>query len=191
MRQFLLLTVAAAAAMFFTLGCETVPESEQAAENLRSEAQTALQQMTSADPSLQNKIDESAGYAIFPSVGKGGLIVGGAYGKGEVYEQGERVGYASLSQASVGFLAGGQEFSELILFQTPTDLQRFKEGKFALGADASAVALKAGAGAATTFKEGYIVFTRPKGGLMFDISVNGQKFNYRPLSMGPATQPAE
>lgn len=140
----------------------------------------------------------SYGYAVFPTIGKGGFIVGGARGKGRVYRHGRYVGDSTMTQVSVGFQAGGQAYSEIIFFQTRLDLARFESGKFALGAQASAVAITAGASAsastegssagasgtqknATTIGEyqgGIAVFTIAKGGLMYEAAVAGQKFSY-------------
>jgi lipid-binding SYLF domain-containing protein len=140
----------------------------------------------------------SYGYAVFPTIGKGGFIVGGARGKGRVYEHGRYVGDTTMTQISVGFQLGGQAYSEIIFFQTRQDLARFESGKFALGAQASAVAITAGASAsastagtsasasgtknnATTagrYQDGLAVFTIAKGGLMYEAAVAGQKFSY-------------
>jgi lipid-binding SYLF domain-containing protein len=142
----------------------------------------------------------SYGYAVFPTIGKGGFVVGGAYGKGRVYKKGRFVGDTTVAQVSVGFQAGAQAYSEIIFFQTPLDLARFESGKFALGAQASAVAVTAGASAsastagtsagmsgternATTvgrYQDGIAVFTVAKGGLMYEATVAGQKFTYEP-----------
>lgn len=140
----------------------------------------------------------SYGYAVFPTIGKGGFVVGGARGKGRVYKHGHYVGDTTMTQVSVGFQAGGQAYSEIIFFQTRLDLARFESGKFALGAQASAVAITAGASAsastagstasmsgaqknATTvgrYQDGIAVFTIAKGGLMYEAAVAGQKFSY-------------
>ena len=138
------------------------------------------------------------GYAVFPTIGKGGFIVGGARGKGRVYRHGHYVGDSTVTQVSVGFQAGGQAYSEIIFFQTRLDLARFESGKYALGAQASAVAITAGASAsastegssagasgtqknATTlgqYQDGVAVFTIAKGGLMYEAAVAGQKFSF-------------
>jgi lipid-binding SYLF domain-containing protein len=142
----------------------------------------------------------SYGYAVFPTIGKGGFVVGGAYGKGRVYRRGHFVGDATVNQVSVGLQAGGQAYSEIIFFETAQDLARFESGKFALGAQASAVAITAsasasastagtGAGASGTeqnattaglYQDGIAVFTIAKGGLMYEVAVAGQKFSYEP-----------
>jgi lipid-binding SYLF domain-containing protein len=142
----------------------------------------------------------SYAYAVFPTIAKGGFFLGGAHGKGRVYEKGRYVGDATVSQISLGFQLGGQAYSEIVLFQSRQDLVRFESGKFALGAQASAVAITAGAsasagttGAGTSasgietsavttgrFQDGIAVFTIAKGGLMYEAAVAGQKFFYEP-----------
>ena len=138
--------------------------------------------MTREDPSLQRFLDKAYGYAVFPSVGKGGAGVGGAYGRGVVFDHGQPVGYSDLSQVTVGFQLGGQEYAELIAFENEDALNKFKTGKFAFSANASAVALKAGAADAVNYDNGVAVFTKPEGGLMFEASIGGQKFSYKSKS---------
>ncbi len=139
------------------------------------------------------------GYAVFPTIGKGAIGVGGAYGTGRVYEKGKHVGDTSMTQVTVGFQLGGQAYSELILFQDARALKDFTSGNFEFGADASVIAITAAAGArantagssagasvtkydATTsgsYTKGMAIFTVAKGGLMYEASVGGQKFNYQ------------
>jgi lipid-binding SYLF domain-containing protein len=172
--------VAMTAAMMLCagIGCSTAPKTEAKQENLQDQAQTTVDMMKRTDPGLADTLGRSYGYAIFPSVGKGGVIVGGAYGKGVVYEQGDRVGYADLTQATVGAQLGGQTFAELIVFQNREAMERFKNNQLAFAANASAVALKKGAAASARYENGVLVFTQPNGGLMFEASVGGQKFTY-------------
>ncbi len=140
------------------------------------------------------------GYALFPTIGKGGLAIGGAYGSGHVYEKGVWIGDATLKQVSIGFQAGGQAYSQVIFFEDKRALDEFTSGDFEFGADASAVAITAAAGAsagttgasanasggkhdATTsgaYYKGMAVFTIVKGGAMYQAAVAGQKFSYRP-----------
>src|SRR6185436_20996065 len=152
----------------------------QADEELQKESQDALAQFVKADPTLQPFIPNSAGYAIFPSVGKGGFIVGGARGKGLVYEKANLIGEATMSQATIGAQVGGQSFAELICFETPAALEDFKNGKFEMAADVSAVAVSQGASQAASYKKGVAVFTLPKSGLMVEAAVGGQKFSFEP-----------
>src|SRR5438105_1258237 len=104
------LALCASVAMLMFVGCQTAPKGDTAKENLTDEAQLALKQMQSMDPSLASFMQNAYGYAIFPSVGKGGVVVGGAYGKGTVFEQGQMIGYSDLSQATVGLQLGGQTY---------------------------------------------------------------------------------
>jgi lipid-binding SYLF domain-containing protein len=141
------------------------------------------------------------GYAVFPTIGKAGVGIGGAYGKGRVYEQGKHIGDTSMTQLSVGFQLGGEGFSQIIFFQDARSLKEFTSGNFEFSAEASAVAITAAAGAtastsgssagasggkndATTagkYYKGMATFTVAKGGLMYQATVAGQKFSYKPL----------
>jgi len=141
----------------------------------------------------------SYGYAVFPTIGKGGLIVGGAHGSGRVYEKGTYVGDTSMTHVSVGLQAGGEAYSEIIFFQDKRAFDEFTSGNFEFGAQAQAVAITAGASAqtgttgsssgasggkndATTaggYHKGMAVFTVAKGGGMFEASIGGQKFSYK------------
>jgi lipid-binding SYLF domain-containing protein len=143
-------------------------------------------------------LETAYGYAVFPTIGKGGIGVGGAYGTGRVYEKGKYIGDTSMTQVTVGFQLGGEAFSELILFKDERALLDFTTGNFEFGADASVIAVTAAAGAkantagssagasvtkydATTaggYVKGMATFTVAKGGLMFEASIGGQKFNY-------------
>jgi len=151
-----------------------------AEEDLRKEADQAKANFLKTDPGLQKFFDESAGYAMFPSVGKGGFIVGGARGKGVVYQKANVVGEAVMTQASIGAQAGGQSFAEVIFFETPEALKDFKGGKFEMSAEVSAVAAAEGASKAAKYKNGVAVFTLPQKGLMVQASIGGQKFKFIP-----------
>lgn len=142
---------------------------------------------------------KSYGYAVFPTIGKGGLVVGGAYGKGRVYQKGKYVGDTSVTQLSVGFQLGGEAYSQIIFFENQRAFNEFTSGTFEFGAQAQAVAITAGASAATTTTgsgagasvtqndatnvartyNGMTTFTVAKGGLMYEASIGGQKFNYK------------
>ena len=162
-------------------GCSTAPRSESARQNLQRDADQTLQRFRSSEASIGNRVDQAYGYAVFPTVAKGGLGVGGAYGRGIVYEQGRSVGYCDVSQGSIGFQAGGQKYSELILFENKSVLDRFKSGQFAVAAQASAVAATAGKGANAKYNDGVMVYTLGEAGLMYEASVGGQKFDYKPM----------
>lgn len=142
------------------------------------------------------------GYAIFPTIGEGGFVVGAAGGKGQVFIHGQQVGETTLVQVSVGFQAGGQAYSEIIFFEDKRSADEFESGNFEFGADAKVVAITAGAdvSAATNgqqagvsggekdartvghYYKGMAVFTIAKGGLMYQAAVSGQKFSFKPLS---------
>jgi lipid-binding SYLF domain-containing protein len=140
------------------------------------------------------------GYAVFPKIGKGGIGIGGAYGKGHVYQGGTVVGDCSMKQATIGFQLGGQAYSQIIFFEDERAFKEFTSGSFEFGAEASAVAVTAGAGAkaGTTgasagasagqndakvvgeYYKGMATFTLAKGGLMYEATIGGQKFSYKP-----------
>jgi lipid-binding SYLF domain-containing protein len=143
--------------------------------------------------------DKSYGYAVFPTVGKGGLGVGAAHGSGHVYRGGQYVGDTSMTQLSIGLQAGGQAFSQIIFFEDQRSFDEFISGQFEFDASVSAVAITAAAGASagTTgtrggasggkkdastaggYHKGVAVFTIVKGGAMYEASVAGQKFSYK------------
>jgi lipid-binding SYLF domain-containing protein len=142
---------------------------------------------------------KSYGYAVFPTIGKGGMVVGGAYGKGRVYEKGRYVGDTSMTQLTAGFQLGGEAYRQIIFFEDQRAFKEFTSGNFEFGAQAQAVAITAGASAATTTTgtgagagvsghgaknvgtsyKGMTTFTLAKGGLMYEASIGGQKFNYK------------
>jgi lipid-binding SYLF domain-containing protein len=169
-----------AVAAFLVAGCATAPKTAEGKAELAAKVQTAKESAVKSDPGLQKFFDEAAGYAIFPTVGKGAIGVGGAYGRGELYEGGQVVGYCTLTQASIGLQLGGQAYTEMIFFETQAALDRFKTGNFAFAAQASAVALKSGASANAKYTGGVAVFTMGEAGLMYEASIGGQKFSYEP-----------
>jgi len=128
--------------------------------------------------SLKTYFKKARGYAVFPNVGKGGIGIGGARGKGEVFEKGKVIGSTSLTQVSIGFQLGGQAFSQIIFFKDKKSLERFTEGNFEFGASASAALISEGANASADYSDGVAVFTFSKGGLMYEASIGGQKFSY-------------
>ncbi len=160
--------------------CATAPKSSSGRAELETQANSTLSAMMDRDPGLRETLSRSAGYAVFPNIGKGGLVVGAAHGRGILFERGTPVGYVDLNQGSVGAQIGAQSFSELIVFQDPARVQALKNGTFSVGANASAVALTAGAAASTTFRDGVAIFVVPKGGAMAELSVSGQQINFTP-----------
>ena len=144
-----------------------------------NDATEAKKTLIMAHSGLQKLFDESAGYVIFPNVGKGGFVVGGASGNGAVYEDGTLIGVAGLKKLNRGLQAGGQAIIEVIFFEDDKALNEFKEGNFSFAAEVSAVALKSGIALNAKYKDGVAVFVLPKAGLMADASVGGQKFSFR------------
>jgi len=155
-------------------------------------AQATVDRFKREDPGMTDLLNRSYGYVVFPNVGKGGVGLGGAYGKGVVYEHGNMVGYADLTQATIGFQLGGQTFAELIAFENHDAMNRFKNNQMEFAANASAVAVKSGAAAQTNYLNGTAVFTEPNEGLMFEAAIGGQKFTYSPRDAvsGATTRPA-
>ncbi len=138
----------------------------------------AIANFRNSDPSMKVFFEKAYGYAVFPSVGKGGIGIGGAYGGGEVYKKGELIGTSSLTQVTIGFQLGGQVYSEIIFFKDKANLDDFTGGNFEFGAQASAVAVTAGSSADADYSNGVAIFTLAKGGLMYEASVGGQKFSF-------------
>lgn len=162
-------------------GCATAPSSTEDRAALTRDVGTALAKAKVQDPELQTFLDKAYGYAIFPSVGKGAVGVGAAYGKGEVFERGTRIGYCDLSQATIGIALGGQTFTEIIAFETKAALDNFKTGNLKFAAQATATALKSGASANARYTDGVSVFTASEAGLMLEAAIGGQSFSFQPL----------
>jgi len=147
--------------------------------------------------------DGAYGYAVFPTVGKGGLGIGASHGKGQVYQGGNVVGFTSTSDISIGLQAGGQAYSQIIFFQNAEALNKFTSGNFEFAASASAIAVRASAEAkagtegtsaaasgdktaekataSANYEDGMVVFTMAKGGLMYAATIAGQKYTYKPV----------
>ena len=145
-----------------------------------ADVEEAIKRFRAKDTSIGEFFKKAEGYAVFPNVGKGGMGIGGAYGKGQLYQSGKLIGKTTLKQASIGFQLGGQTYSEIIFFETTKALEKFKSGKFELGAQVSAVAITAGAAAGAQFNNGIAVFTMTKKGLMYEAAVAGQRFTFKP-----------
>lgn len=156
-----------------------------------------------SSPQVGQLFQSAYGYAIFPTIGKGAIIIGGAHGKGRVYRKGQMTGSTSMTQLSIGFQLGGQAFSEVIFFESKRSFDDFTQGNFEFGVQASAVAVTASANAkvGTTgmaagasgvsdragkqmaaYNAGVAVFTHAKGGLMYEAALGGQKFTYSPVN---------
>jgi len=148
--------------------------------NRDASAQEAIAVFKESDPSIQRFFDAASGYVVIPTVGKAGFGIGGARGKGLLYENGESTAIVTLSQLSFGFQWGGQAYSEFLFFEDAAALADFKRGNYELGAQASAVAITAGVSTDAEFVGGMAIFTQAKGGLMYEAAVGGQKFKVEP-----------
>ncbi len=137
-----------------------------------------IEKFKAKDPGMAKIFADAVGYVVFPTVGKGGIGLGGARGKGWVYEGGKIIGKSTLTQVSFGFQFGGQAYSEIVFFQTTQALENFKLGHLKFDAQASAVALTARASADLAYRNGVAIVTMAKGGLMYEASVGGQKFSF-------------
>ena len=167
--------------VFIMSTTSVLAQSEAKKNKIIADANTAKTEFIKADALLKDLFDNAHGYVIFPNVGKAGFGIGGAAGNGVVYEKGKIIGMAKLSQLSIGFQAGGQAYREVIFFESKNNLDRFKSSQFEFSAQASAVAVTAGASANVKYAEGVLVFTALKGGLMYEASVGGQKFKFNKL----------
>ena len=147
---------------------------------LVKDSQEALNNMIKATSKLQTFKSKAYGYVVFPKVTKAGVGIGGAAGSGAVFKKDVVVGSANLIQASIGFQLGGQQYSEVIFFENKKAFDNFINGKLKFGAQASAVAIKEGASIDAAYNDGVAVFTKTKGGLMYEASIGGQHFKYNP-----------
>jgi len=168
-----------ALAILFTLAAcgSTKPESQGQADTLDADCQATIVRGRGAG--CAKWFDSAFGYAVFPSVGKAGFIVGGAHGKGQVYEQGKLIGYTTITQGSVGLQIGVQSFDEIIFFKDKLALDAFREGNYQLDAGATAVAADKGASAQADYSNGVAIVVFGEGGLMAGATVGGQKFSYQ------------
>jgi lipid-binding SYLF domain-containing protein len=171
----LAIVVALAASVVLAAGWD--PKAEE--KNLAA-AEETIKSFKATEPGLEVYFKDAYAYAVFPTIGKGGLIFGGSYGTGMVFEGGKVVGEAKVTSLSVGLQAGGESYSELIFFKDQATFENFKNGDIKLSAQASAVVAKEGAAAKASYNEGVAVFVKAKGGLMADASVGGQKFKFEP-----------
>jgi len=166
---------------WFTVFCLSFAVAVPAAlaeEVSSAEVKKTIDAFKFKDPSIAERLKSAHAYAVFPTIGKGGLIVGGAAGDGHVFERGHMIGTAELSQVTIGLQAGAQEFSELIFFQDKAALDRFTGNKFEFAANASAIVAKSGASSSSNYRNGVMVFTIAKEGVMLEAAIGGQKFKF-------------
>jgi hypothetical protein len=168
------------ASKFFTLADKELSVLEE----LHGDVLATVARFAAHDAGFEQLVRGAYAYAVFPSVGKAAAVVGAAFGKGEVFQGKQMIGYAALAQMSVGVQLGGHTFDEVIIFRNEAALKRFKAGRFAFAADASAVVVKAGAAAASDYEHAAGVFVLSEGGLMLELSIGTQKFMFRPAVLG-------
>jgi lipid-binding SYLF domain-containing protein len=162
-------------------GCATAPKDDAGKQEQSTHVDETLAKAKKTDPTLEAFLGKAYGYAIFPTVGKGAVGIGGAYGKGQLFEQGKRVGYCDLSQATIGLALGGQSYTEIIAFENKEALDKFRNGGLKFAAQVTAVALQAGAALNAKYTDGVSVMTMGEKGLMAEASVGGQSFSYQPM----------
>jgi lipid-binding SYLF domain-containing protein len=147
-----------------------------AQKNDVDEAKKTIAEFKEKDPGMSNFFSSAHGYAVFPGIGKGGLGIGGAAGKGTLFQGGTAVADTKMSQLTIGFQAGGQKYAEVIFFQDAEKYKDFISGNFEFAAQVSAVALTSGVSADAKYENGILVVTMAIGGLMYEASIGGQKF---------------
>ncbi len=176
MNKFFALLIAFGMVSASTLAVAWEPDSSN---KLELSVAQALIKAREKDPAMEQWFESAYAYAVFPKVGKGGIGIGGAHGRGIVIRGDETVATTSLSQVTIGFQLGGQVYSEYILFKDKTAFDDFARGNFEMGAQVSAVALTVGASADADYNKGVAVFTIADGGLMYEATIGGQKFKYK------------
>lgn len=150
------------------------------------QAHKTMSRMVGVDPSMRSFLKNAYGYAVFPTVSKGALIVGGSYGEGGAFRGGKMVAKCSISKGSIGFQVGGEAYSEVIFFKSRPYFDQFVRGHFSFAAGVTAVAVTAGAAAGVSYSNGVAVFTLPKGGLIASAAVGGQNFSCQQPGAKPA-----
>ncbi len=176
MKTFKSITIACILLVAFVGSAQTKED-----QRIINDAQKAKTMLIKTNAGIDGYFKNASGYAIFPNVGKGGLLVGGASGNGAVYEHGVLIGMADLKKLNVGLQAGGQAITEVIFFETEAALQEFKSGNYEFSAELSAVALESGKALNANYNDGVVVYAMPKAGLMADASIGGQKFTFHPF----------
>ena len=153
-------------------------------ETLHGDVKSKLKRLNEIDPGLQPFLDKAHAYAVFPSVGKAGLVLGGAFGKGEVFKNGKLSGYAGLVQLTIGVQLGGETLVQIVAFENEPTFARFKQNKLAFAANASVSLVKAGAAKSARYEKGAAVFVYTEGGLMLEAAIGAQKFIFKPAALG-------
>lgn len=170
------ITVLACSIVTLLSPANVVARNSDALRNVNITKQRFLRE----DSSLKSYFKNSYAYVVFPSIGKGGLIIGAAYGRGKVFRKGRWIGYASVKQGSIGLQIGGQAYSEIVFFRNKAAFDTFRRGRLKFAKNVSAVAVVKGVGKRYRYERGLAVFILRKGGLMAELSVGGQIFRYKP-----------
>ncbi len=165
-------------------GCSTVPRTETERRHLEQDADLVLERFKETDPSIDRFFNRSAGYAVFPSIGKGGFWFAGGYGRGIFYERAadgvRATGYADVAMGTFGPQIGAQSYSQIVFLEDVNAINNFKYGTLKLAAGVSAVAATAGAARNASYSDHVAVFTLAQAGLMAECAVGGQRFGFRP-----------
>ena len=185
---YLTISVLFGAAVLGLCGCSTAPETSEERDVLNAQVDETVTLFKIEDPGIQHFFDTAYGYAVFPRVTKGAFLVGGAYGRGEVFKQNGMLGYSSLSQATLGFSFGGEFFREIVFFIDKPEFDRFCSEEYVFAAQVTGIALTEGAAAKADYSYGKAVFIMADSGLMVDASLGGQKFMYTPKLLVESTQ---
>lgn len=180
-----LLAITALAALLASCTTSAYPGDPAERDLMHVRVQAAVADFQHNDPSIQALFEKAEAYVVFPRIITGAVVIGGAKGRGEVYQQGKLIGHAVVTQGSVGAQLGGQAYAEVIFFQNESALVDFKSGEHEVDARATAIAASNGAAATADYRRGVIVFTLPESGLMAQASVGVQKFGFEPLDRLP------
>lgn len=163
--------------LVLTVVCLVLTYNTFGQKDVSTKSLEAIENFKKTNDDINHFFNTAYGYAVFPAVGKGGLGVGGAAGNGTVYKDGNNLGDCKLTQVTIGLQAGGQSYQEVIFFENKEAFDRFTGNKFEFAAQVSAIALKAGVSLDAEYRDGILVITQAIGGLMYEASVGGQKFN--------------
>jgi lipid-binding SYLF domain-containing protein len=174
----MLQTLTNTASQFFSV----MGQDNNVLETLDGDVRDAVARLQSVDPGLRPLLDTAHAYAVFPSIGKAVAVIGGAFGKGEVFERGQLIGYAAVAQLSSGMQAGGQPFSQIVVFEHKPALERFKEGGTTFAAYSSAMPVRPGSASAALYESGVAVFAHAEGAVNADAAIGSQKFFFRPAA---------
>lgn len=163
---------------------KALEEDTKLGRTLHSDVIAAMNQLQEKHPDIKELLEKAYGYAVLPSVGRASLVLGGAYGVGEVFVKDRVIGYAAVIELTVGVQLGGTTFHELIVFNDQETWKEFKDGKYAFAADASVAFVKAGAQASKGFGANTAVFVFNEGGMLLDLAIGLQKFTFKPTAVG-------